>query len=220
MKAEQGNDCYMAWACSLNARDNRVCLFLPTLNVLYANLLNRYLGGTTMLARPPPRRCSCTYSFSSGPSTQTSRPGRKTNWNELSAQQATVARRDSGACMLASGDLRGESLCNRVVASSSSIEGASPDTFNPNRYLQHPLGLKGGFHVSSEGQEYKRFNSLIFGFGRRVCVRQRLATNSITFNTARMLWNFPSSDSIKASDGLRADLSYVLSVCRDVNGLY
>lgn len=60
----------------------------------------------------------------------------------------------------------------------------SPELFNPDRFIESEFGTKPG--VDPTG----RNNTTHFGRGRRACVGQNLATNSIIINAMYFLWAF------------------------------
>lgn len=63
----------------------------------------------------------------------------------------------------------------------------SPNTFEPSRFLAgHP------FNTGHPRLQLETFD-LPFGFGRRICPGQHLASNSLFINIARILWSFDIS---------------------------
>lgn len=88
------------------------------------------------------------------------------------------------------------------------------DTFNPDRFLSNPLGVKDGVDIKEVGN----LKDLVFGAGRRVCPGMNLGKSSMVrlpdiqlavesipthlfplqiLNTARILWAF---DILKAKN--------------------
>ena len=66
-----------------------------------------------------------------------------------------------------------------------------PDTFRPERFLHHPLGLKAsGPAKMASSEETGRKPVYGFGGGRRVCAGQRMAENSMLLAMAKLLWAF------------------------------
>ncbi|KAI1145870.1 cytochrome P450 [Nemania diffusa] len=75
----------------------------------------------------------------------------------------------------------------------------SPDTFDPSRFLKHPLGLKSTLttahkvasdSIDSTADYGFRRQSYGFGAGRRVCAGQRMAENSMMMTMAKLVWAF------------------------------
>ncbi|VUC36506.1 unnamed protein product [Clonostachys rosea] len=59
-----------------------------------------------------------------------------------------------------------------------------PDEFIPERYLNHPLGLKKGADSTDKRATYT------FGAGRRLCPGEAFAQNSLITAIAKLLWSF------------------------------
>ncbi|CAH0022322.1 unnamed protein product [Clonostachys rhizophaga] len=59
-----------------------------------------------------------------------------------------------------------------------------PDEFIPERYLNHPLGLKKGADATDKRATYT------FGAGRRLCPGEAFAQNSIITAIAKLIWSF------------------------------
>jgi cytochrome P450 len=74
-----------------------------------------------------------------------------------------------------------------------------PETFNPGRYLGHPL--KAGVYVAHP-DPYQR-DHFDFGAGRRICPGMHLAENSLEIVLAKLLWAFE----ILPPEGKEMDLS-------------
>ncbi|KAG8949194.1 hypothetical protein FRC04_008992 [Tulasnella sp. 424] len=68
-----------------------------------------------------------------------------------------------------------------------------PNTFNPDRFVSNPLGVKDGV----DPKEVANLKDLVFGAGRRVCPGMHLGKSSMILNTARILWAF---DILKAKN--------------------
>ncbi|KAI0454974.1 cytochrome P450 [Xylaria acuta] len=90
----------------------------------------------------------------------------------------------------------------------------NPDTFDPSRFLKHPLGLKSTLNtmdkVPDESIEdtatsygFRRRN-YGFGAGRRVCAGQRMAENSMMMTMAKLVWSF---DVVAARGATQLDTS-------------
>jgi cytochrome P450 len=63
----------------------------------------------------------------------------------------------------------------------------SPDTFNPERYMDNEYGAA----ASLDPETYKgRRVNYTFGAGRRVCVGQRFAENTMIMTFAKLVWAF------------------------------
>jgi cytochrome P450 len=70
-------------------------------------------------------------------------------------------------------------------------EYANPDTFDPDRFLQNPLGIKStGTSLEEAVADQSRRTSYGFGAGRRVCAGQRMAENSMLTTMSKLLWAF------------------------------
>ncbi|KAK7757330.1 hypothetical protein SLS62_000880 [Diatrype stigma] len=74
-----------------------------------------------------------------------------------------------------------------------------PDIFNPDRFLEHPLGIRpssaeAAATTPAEGgpavSDLSRRQSYSFGAGRRVCGGQRMAENSLMLTMSKLLWAF------------------------------
>lgn len=66
-----------------------------------------------------------------------------------------------------------------------------PDTFNPERFLASPLGLK--YKESPTDADFgdqSRRPTYGFGAGRRICAGQRMAENSMLITMSKLLWSF------------------------------
>lgn len=61
----------------------------------------------------------------------------------------------------------------------------SPDEFVPERYMDHPAGLKKDAVPGS----YNRSVSFAFGAGRRACPGDSFAAQSMTILMAKLLWS-------------------------------
>lgn len=61
-----------------------------------------------------------------------------------------------------------------------------PDTFDPDRYIRHPHGLRDGADLS----EAIRRTTHAFGTGRRMCPGEQFARNSLLLATSKLLWAF------------------------------
>lgn len=61
-----------------------------------------------------------------------------------------------------------------------------PETFNPSRYLNHPLKA-GAYAAHPDPRERDHFS---FGAGRRICSGLHLAENSMFITVAKILWAF------------------------------
>ncbi|KAI8947779.1 cytochrome P450 [Xylaria longipes] len=75
-----------------------------------------------------------------------------------------------------------------------------PDTFDPSRFLKHPLGLKPTLNTMHEAPDEStedtttsygfRRRNYGFGAGRRACAGQRMAENSMMMTMAKLVWSF------------------------------
>ncbi|ORY55870.1 cytochrome P450 [Pseudomassariella vexata] len=66
-----------------------------------------------------------------------------------------------------------------------------PDTFNPSRFLENPLGIRSNsVSVKETSSGPSRKPSYAFGAGRRVCAGQKMAENSMMITMAKLLWTF------------------------------
>jgi cytochrome P450 len=70
--------------------------------------------------------------------------------------------------------------CNRDRV----VFGEDTDEFRPERYLDEHGEL---FKLSSTVESLQS-GHVTFGFGRRICVGNHLANNTLFINTARILW--------------------------------
>ncbi|CAJ2512579.1 Uu.00g055940.m01.CDS01 [Anthostomella pinea] len=66
------------------------------------------------------------------------------------------------------------------------------DSFDPSRFLKHPLGLRANVDEEAKMPETRglRRPSYGFGAGRRVCPGQRMAENSLLMAMVKLLWSF------------------------------
>ncbi|KAI0437890.1 cytochrome P450 [Xylaria telfairii] len=76
----------------------------------------------------------------------------------------------------------------------------NPDSFDPHRFLKHPLGLKITPNTTEKAPDesiddtnasygFRRLN-YGFGAGRRACAGQRMAENSMMSAMAKLVWSF------------------------------
>lgn len=65
-----------------------------------------------------------------------------------------------------------------------------PDTFRPERFLEHPLGIKTVGRGDAELSVDHRRAAYGFGAGRRVCAGQRMAESSMMLTMSKLLWCF------------------------------
>lgn len=76
----------------------------------------------------------------------------------------------------------------------------NPDSFDPSRFLKHPLGLKSTLNATEKvldepikdaATSYRfRRRNYGFGAGRRVCAGQRMAENTMMMTMAKLVWSF------------------------------
>ncbi|KAG8899458.1 hypothetical protein FRB99_006703 [Tulasnella sp. 403] len=78
-----------------------------------------------------------------------------------------------------------------------------PDTFEPERFIRSPYGVKKGI----DPREVVNIKDLVFGAGRRICPGMILGRSSVMLNTARLLWGF---DLLKATnpDGTPIEIDF------------
>lgn len=60
----------------------------------------------------------------------------------------------------------------------------SPETFQPERYLDNPFGTKAGADLTAFRDNF------LFGGGRRTCPGQNMASRTISLNVMNLLWGF------------------------------
>jgi cytochrome P450 len=65
-----------------------------------------------------------------------------------------------------------------------------PDNFEPDRFLEHPLGIKKSQAAELGDGMPSRKPSYAFGAGRRICAGQRMAENSMMMAMAKLIWTF------------------------------
>ncbi|KAJ8119726.1 hypothetical protein ONZ43_g3385 [Nemania bipapillata] len=91
-------------------------------------------------------------------------------------------------------------LMNSWAINHDPDEYENPDSFDPSRFLKHPLGLKStpdttdkvldeSIEDADTSYGFRRQN-YGFGAGRRVCAGQRMAENSMMMTMAKLVWAF------------------------------
>ncbi|KAK1478517.1 cytochrome P450 [Colletotrichum cuscutae] len=82
-------------------------------------------------------------------------------------------------------------LMNIWAINHDSDEYDDPDTFEPERFMKNPLGVKTGNQESKAATEdQSRRPTYSFGAGRRICAGQRMAENSMLMTMSKLLWCF------------------------------
>ncbi|KXH66031.1 cytochrome P450 [Colletotrichum salicis] len=82
-------------------------------------------------------------------------------------------------------------LMNIWAINHDSDEYEDPDTFEPERFMKNPLGVKSRDQVSKGAiEDQSRRPTYSFGAGRRICAGQRMAENSMLMTMSKLLWCF------------------------------
>ncbi|KAG8954824.1 hypothetical protein FRC03_011345 [Tulasnella sp. 419] len=65
-----------------------------------------------------------------------------------------------------------------------------PDSFNPERFIRSPHGIKSGAEETISAEAMKRLETLNFGAGRRKCVGLPMAVDVLVIAAANLFWAF------------------------------
>jgi len=76
-----------------------------------------------------------------------------------------------------------------------------PYSFNPDRYIKSPIGLrKEAEEKYANNESVKQLNRLIFGTGRRFCPGVALGNNTVSLTAACLLWGFDFPSAWRVTD--------------------
>ncbi|KAL0767012.1 hypothetical protein CaCOL14_010583 [Colletotrichum acutatum] len=82
-------------------------------------------------------------------------------------------------------------LMNIWAINHDSDEFDDPDTFEPDRFMKNPLGVKSrDQNPEATAEDQSRRPTYSFGAGRRICAGQRMAENSMLLTMSKLLWCF------------------------------
>ncbi|KAK1675482.1 cytochrome P450 [Colletotrichum godetiae] len=82
-------------------------------------------------------------------------------------------------------------LMNIWAINHDSDEYEDPDSFEPERFMKNPLGVKSRDQESKRAiEDQSRRPTYSFGAGRRICAGQRMAENSMLMTMSKLLWCF------------------------------